>query len=77
MCQSGYLNGEATIRYILATELDVDIIVPRIIQGIQDVKEAILLDHINVHNFAVAKIKKRNNYTLYFNSGIQESQIKM
>lgn len=50
---SDYLNGEAAIRYVLAAELDINIVIPRVVQSIQYVKEAILLDNINVHNFTV------------------------
>lgn len=59
VCSSGYLDGEAAVGYVLATELHIDVIVPGIVQGIQNVKEAILLDHINVHDFAV---KSKKNY---------------
>lgn len=57
-CHSGYLNGEATIRYVLATKLHIDVVVPGIIQGVQDVEETVLLDYIDVNDFTAERKRK-------------------
>ena len=44
-----YLNGEATVGYIFTAKLNIDIIIARIIQSIEYIKEAILFDNIDIH----------------------------
>lgn len=43
-----YLDGERAIGDVLAAEFDVQVVVARVLEGVEDVEEAVLFDHLQV-----------------------------